>query len=157
MIRFCDILSRSNMAVRSYGPDMVLGNFALCPWYLRYDLGSRLWHILGSWTIIVWNIIQIHRGSEELWPGQGFWVCVHFDLDIRDMTFSQGHDTSLGYGHKVCEILSRSNMAVRSYGGYQYTQKCDVHHVCSHSTRFSIGNARARFDQNTTSSLMFIM
>ena len=42
---------------------------ALWPWPRRYDLGSRLWHPLGSWTTIVWNIIQIQFGSEELWPG----------------------------------------------------------------------------------------
>ena len=28
----------------------------------------------------------------------------------------QGHDTPLGYGQQLCEILSRSNLAVRSYG-----------------------------------------
>ena len=65
---------------------------------------------------IVWNIIQIQHGSEELWPRHGFRVCVHCDLDIRDMTLGEGHDTPLGHGRQVCEILSRSNMAVRSYG-----------------------------------------
>ena len=28
----------------------------------------------------------------------------------------QGHDTPLGHGQQLCEILSRSNVAVRSYG-----------------------------------------
>ena len=37
---------------------------------------------------IVWYIIKILLGSEELWPGYGFCVCVHRDLDIRDMTLS---------------------------------------------------------------------
>ena len=32
------------------------------------------------------------------------------------MTLDQGHDTTLGYGQQLCEILSRSNMVVRSYG-----------------------------------------
>ena len=31
------------------------------------------------------------------------------------MTLGQGHDTSLSRG-QLCEILSRSNLAVRSYG-----------------------------------------
>ena len=35
----------------------ILGMCALQPW--RYDLGSKSWHTLGSWTTIVWNIIQI--------------------------------------------------------------------------------------------------
>ena len=114
--QLCEILSRSNMAMRSYGPDTefeyvctvtltlevwtlvkvmthpwvtdinnyvkyypdptwqwgfmartrILGMCALWPW--RYDLGSRSWHILGSWTIIVWNIIQIGQGVKKLWP-----------------------------------------------------------------------------------------
>ena len=32
----------------------------------------------------------------------------------------QGHDTPLGHGQQLCEILSRSNMAVRSYGPDTY-------------------------------------
>ena len=98
---------------------------------------------------IVWNIIQFQHRSEELWPGQGFWVCVHYDLDHEDMTSSQchhsplghgqyldldleemalvqGHDTILGYEQYLCEILSRSNMAVRSYG-----PDTDFEYVCT--------------------------
>ena len=120
MIWMCDILSRSNMAVRSYGQDTVIGMCALCTWPCRHDLGSRSLHTLGLWTIIVWNIIQIQHGNEELWPGHIFWVCVHCDLDIIDMTFGQGHDTPLGHGQQLCEILSRSNMAMRNYGQDTY-------------------------------------
>ena len=45
-----------------------------------------------------------------------FWVCVHCDLDIGDMTLGQGRDTPLGNGQRLCEILSRSNLAMKSYG-----------------------------------------
>ena len=45
-----------------------------------------------------------------------FWVCVHCDHDLRDMTLGQGHDTPLGNGKQLCEILSGYNLAVRSYG-----------------------------------------
>ena len=62
------------------------------------------------------NIIQIQLGSEKLWPGHGFPVYVHCDLDLGDITFGQGHDTPSGHGQQLCEILSRSNFAVRSYG-----------------------------------------
>ena len=31
------------------------------------------------------------------------------------MTLGQGHDTPLGHGQRLCEVLSRLNMAVRSY------------------------------------------
>ena len=89
---------------------------ALWPWSWRYDLGSRSWHIFRSWITILWNIIQIQLGSEELWPGHGFPVCVHCDLDLGDMTLGQGHDTPLGHGQQLCEIISRSDKGVRSYG-----------------------------------------
>ena len=56
------------------------GIWVLWPWPLIYDLGSRLWHILRSWTI-----------SEPL-----------------------------GHGQQLCEILSRSNIAVKSYGPDTY-------------------------------------
>ena len=46
------------------------------------DIGSRSWHILGSWAISVWNIIHIQLCSEELWPGHGFGICVYCDLDL---------------------------------------------------------------------------
>ena len=62
---------------------------------------------------IVWNIIQMQHGSEELWSGHIFRVYVHCDLG--DMTLSQGHGTPLGHGQQLCEILSRSNMVVKSY------------------------------------------
>ena len=121
--QLCEILSRSNMAVRSYGPvtdfwymctvtltseiwpwvkvmthpwamdnncvkyyeypdptwqwgvmaqTQISSICALWPWSWRYDLGSRSWHTLGSWTSIVWNIIKIQFDSEELWPGHDF-------------------------------------------------------------------------------------
>ena len=94
----------------------ILGMSKLWPWPWRYDLGSRSWHTLRSWITIMWNIIKIWYGSEELWPGHGFLVYKHCDLDLEGMTLGQGHDTPLGHGQQLCEILSRSNMAVRCYG-----------------------------------------
>ena len=43
-------------------------------------------------------------------------ICVNWDLDLGNITLGQGHDTSLGHRHQLCEILSRSNLAVSSYG-----------------------------------------
>ena len=60
--------------------------------------------------------IQIQLGSEELWPGHGFSVCLHCDLNLGDMNLDQGHSIPLGHGQDLCEILSRSIWAVRSYG-----------------------------------------
>ena len=115
MIQLCDILSRSNMVARSYGLDTVLGMCALWPWPWRYDLGLRSWHTLGSWTTIVWNIIRIQLGSEELWPRHRFWVCVYYDLDLGDMTLGQVHDTPLGYGHQLCEISWHWGVMARTW------------------------------------------
>ena len=100
----------------SYEPDTDFGIWALWPWPWKYDLGSSSWHILGSWTISVWNIIVIQFGSEELWPGHGFWVCVHCDLNLGDMTLGQVHDTPLGHRQQLFEILSRLDKWVQSYG-----------------------------------------
>ena len=43
-------------------------------------------------------------------------VYVHCDLDLGDMTLGQSHNTALGHGQQLCEIVSKSNFAVRSYG-----------------------------------------
>ena len=98
---------------------------ALWPWPWRYNLESRSWHTLGSWTIVV-NIIQIQLGSKELWPGHGFPVYVHCDLDLGDMILSSGQGTPLGHGQQLCEILSRSNLEVRNDG-----QDTDFQYVCT--------------------------
>ena len=90
----------------------ILGICTLWPWPSRYDLGSRSWHTLGSWTIIVWNI-QIQLGSEELRPGHRFWVCVHCDLDLGDMTLGQGHDITLGHGQQFCEIIKMGQVGTK--------------------------------------------
>ena len=45
----------------------------------------------------------------------GLWVCEHCDHDLGDMTLVQGHDTPYGHGQQFYEILSRSNLAMRSY------------------------------------------
>ena len=41
---------------------------------------------------------------------------VYCVLDLGDTTLGQGHDTPLGYRQQFCEILSRSNIAMRRYG-----------------------------------------
>ena len=61
------------------------------------------------------NIIQIQLGSDELWPRPGFWVYVHYDLDVGYMTLGKGHDTPLSHGQQLCKLLSRSDLAVRSF------------------------------------------
>ena len=105
----CEILSRSNLAVRRFARTRISCVCVLWPLPQGYDLGSRTWHTIGLSTTIVWNIIRIQLGSEELWPGHRFWGRVHCDLDLGDMTLGQGPKQQL------CEILSRSDKLVVSY------------------------------------------
>ena len=152
---------------------------ALRPWPWRYDLGSRLWHTPGSWTTIMWNMIQFQLSSEKV-PDTDFqyvctvtltlkmsldqvitlpgvmdnncvkyysdptlqwgvmartWnlVCVHYNLDLWGMALGQGHDTPFGYWQQLCEILSRFNFAVRSYG-----PDTDFGYVCTVTSTLEI-------------------
>ena len=90
----------------------IFGMCVLWPWPWEYDLGTRSWHTLGSWTIL-WDIIQIQNCNKELCPDTDFgYVTVHCDLNLGDMTLGQGHDTPFDHGQQLCEILSRSFMAV---------------------------------------------
>ena len=98
-------------AVRGNGldTDFGLGMCALWTWPWRYDLGLRSWHTIGTWTTVVWSIIQIQHGRKKLLSGHGFWVIVHCDLDLRDLSLCQGYDTPLGHGKQLCKLLSRSD------------------------------------------------
>ena len=117
--QLCEILSRSNMAVKSYGPDIDFVYKCTVTLALKIWPWVKSWHTLGSWRIIVWNIIQIQHDSGELWPGNTYYaMCALWPWPWRydlGQGLGQGHDTPLGYGQQLCEILSRSNMAVRSY------------------------------------------
>ena len=75
--------------------------------------GSRSWHTFESWKIIVWPIIQVQHGSEELWAGHGLWACVHYDLGfhLRYSFASHCGATKAIYPYKVhmiTKILFRS-------------------------------------------------
>ena len=92
----CEMLSRSIFEVRSYGPDTD---------FFRYTVTLTL----GDMTLIqchdtplchgqqLWNFIQIQLGSEELWHCHWFWVCVHCDLDLWDMTHPLVMDNCVKY------------------------------------------------------------
>ena len=104
---------------------LIVGMRALWLWPRRYVPRSRSWHTLGSWTPIVWNIIQIQLDSEELWSRYGFWVCAHRDLDLGDMTYGQGHDTPWGYWKQLVTKLWHGYDATdrqrdRQKGWYSY-------------------------------------
>ena len=152
---FCEIVSRSTLAVRSYGPDTDFQYMCTLTLTLEIWPWVKVMTHLGLWTTIVWNIIQIQLGSDELWPGHGFPVCVTLTLEIRswvkvmtrpwvmdnncvkyypDPTWQwrvmartmisnmcalwhwRYHDSPLGNGQQLCEIISRTDMGVRRYG-----------------------------------------
>ena len=65
------------------------------------------------------------------------------DLDLGDMTLGQGHDTSLGHGQQLCEILSRSNLVVRSYGqDKDFWYMCTVTLNLGHGHDTSLGHGQ---------------
>ena len=52
---------------------------------------------------------------------------VHSDIDLEDMTLSQGHDNSSGHGQQLCKILTKSNIKVASYDLVKdYSYLCSV-------------------------------
>ena len=112
----CEKLSRSNIEVRNYDPDKDFSYVCTVTLTLEMSPWVRSWHTLALSSTIMWNIIQIQLNSKKLWYRQRFYLRVHFDLDHGNLTLDQGHDTPLGRVQQVCEILSRSNLAVRSYG-----------------------------------------
>ena len=88
------------------------------PWPWRYDTESRSWY----------NCVIYYQDSTWTWGVMSqiqFLVCVHFDLDLGAMT--------LGQGQQLCEILSISNLAVRSYG-----PDTDFGYVCTLTLTFKI-------------------
>ena len=85
-------------------------NFAMCkllPW--RYVPESR-----SSYNCVIYY--QDQTWHRNLIARTGFWVSVHCGHNLGDMTLGQGHDTPLGHGQQLWEIISRFNLAVRSYG-----------------------------------------
>ena len=102
------------------------------PYLYIVTLTLKIWPqvnvmILWSWTTMVWNIIQIkHYSTSEFLPGKGLWHWLCVQCDLENMTLVQGHNTSLGYGQQLCEILSKSDFKVESYG----TDK-DYGYVCT--------------------------
>ena len=61
---------------------------------------------------------------------------LHFDPGLQDTNLGQGHSTPLGHA-QLCEILSTSNMAVKTYGPdmdfeYEYVRDMTLGQVMTH-------------------------
>ena len=82
--------------------------------FLDFSVGVGAF-VIGLSQILVSLIIQTQHDSKELRPGHGFWLCTHFDLDHCRYDLAHSYDKPSVHGQLLCKILSRSNMAVRSY------------------------------------------
>ena len=69
-------------------------------------MGKKLSEVSFQYKLPVKNYVPRHR----------FWLCMHSDLDLWVMAFGRNHDTPFGHWQQLCEILSKSNKAVRRYG-----------------------------------------
>ena len=81
-------------------------------------------------TLEIWSLLKVMDNhcvkhySDPNWqwgvmPGHRFWVCVHCDFDLGEMTLGRGHDKPLGHGQQLC-------------GGYnKHTKRPDVPCICS--------------------------
>ena len=111
------------MAVRSYGPDTDL--WYMCTVTLTLEIWCRVKVMIHPWDTdrITWNIIKIQHRSKKLRLTHGFWVGALWRWPwIYDLVMTQPWIMD----NKLCEILSRSYKAVRSYGpdmdfGYMHT------------------------------------
>ena len=84
------------MEVRSYCPDTDFGY--VCTVTLILKILPWVKVKVDSWVTDS-NSVKYPDPiwSKELWPGSRFWVCVHCDLDLGDMSLVLGHDTPLDY------------------------------------------------------------
>ena len=101
----------------------------ICMWPVNLPGGARRKRQNTKWTrhVLTGQIPPQQQPLCHGWPRYRFRVCVHCDLDLGDMISGQGDDTPLSHGQEWCEILSRSNMAVRSYSwDTDFGYKCTV-------------------------------
>ena len=51
------------------------------------------------------NILKIQQNSTELSIEHWFSICVHFDLDLGDITVVEGHDTPFRRGQQLRNLI----------------------------------------------------
>ena len=106
--QLCEIISRYNYAVRSYGPDTDLGY--VCTVILTLEIWPWVKVMTHPWVMDN-ECVKYYPDPTLQWGVMArTWIFGMWAL------LGQGHDTPLGHGQQVCVILSRSNLAVMSYG-----------------------------------------
>ena len=99
--QLCEILSRSNIGVRSY---MSMHGFCFCV-YRDLDLRDTTFHQghdipLGygqQWC----EILSISSFAIRIYRPYAEFGYVHSDFDLGGMTLRQGHETPLGHGQQL--------------------------------------------------------
>ena len=133
--QLCEVsLSPSKLPIKGYGKHLP---YVHCDLDLCDMIVSRSWHTLRSWIAVEWNIIQIQHGSEG---GGGYFYSVdkefgYMCIETLSMEIWPWVKviTPLGPDQELCEILSRSNMAVRCCGA-----DTDFGYVCTVILTFEI-------------------
>ena len=116
-------ISASNMTVRSYGPDTDFPYTCIATLILAIWLWVK--RMLGSWTTIVWNIIQIQYQRSQLWPGKGLSqaMCVVWPWPWRYDLWIFGSGV---LKRKTSYLLSRMTKASIPIEHKVTTQKCHL-------------------------------
>ena len=124
--QLCEILSRSSLAMRSYGPDTDF-------WYVcTVTLTSEIW----PWVKVMTHPSVISNKWVKYYPDPTWqwgvmartWISSMCALWTWPWRYDLGSRSwhTLGPGQQLCEILSRSNLAVRGYG-----PDTDFQYVCT--------------------------
>ena len=121
------------MAVRSNGRDINFGyvcsvtlTFEIWPWV---KVMTHSWIMdnkwtLGSWTTIVWNIIQIQHSSEKFCPDTYFgYVCT---VTLTSETLGQAHDTPFGHGQWLIIKIQLWNVELQPRHRFSVYEHLDI-------------------------------
>ena len=112
--QLCEILSRSELALKSHGLDMKFGcvHCDLDLWDMTLVQGHDIPLGYGQQSF---EILSKSNMTVKSYSSDKEFGCVHCDLYLEDMTLVQDHDTPLGHVQQLCDISSRSEFAVESY------------------------------------------
>ena len=105
------------MAVSRYGPGRWFGYVFTAP--LTFEIWPWPKVVTSAWTMDN-NWVKYYLDPTWQWGVMArtmiLSICVHSDIYLWEMTLVQGHDTPLGHGKQLGEILTRLDKGVRSYG-----------------------------------------
>ena len=127
--QLCDILSRSILAVRIYGPDTDFWYGALWRWPWRYDLGSRSWQTLLK--VMDNNCVKYFLDPTWQWgvingPDTDFWyvctVTLTFEIWpwVKVMTHPWVKDNNCGWN-----MIQIGQVGMKFWPGHDVNRRTD--------------------------------